>query len=43
MDPLKNLNTWLEDMTYASEYEFLEEGKDDVELASIASKRGIVL
>jgi len=43
MDPLKNLNTFLEDLTYASEYEFLEEGKDDAELATIANKRGITL
>lgn len=43
MDPLKNLNTWLEDMTYASEYTFLEEGKDDDELSRIAKKRGINL
>jgi len=43
MDPFKNLNTWLEDMTYASEYTFLEEGKDDDELARIAKKRGISL
>jgi hypothetical protein len=43
MDPLKNLNTWLEDMTYASEYTFLEEGKDDDELSRIAKKRGITL
>lgn len=43
MDPLKNLNMFLEDLTYASEYTFLEQGKDDVELGKIAEKRGITL
>lgn len=33
----------LEDLTFNSEYEFLEEGKNDDELAEIAGKRGIKL
>lgn len=32
-----------EDMSYATKYTFLEEGKDDKELKEIAKKRGIVL
>jgi len=43
MDPIRNINTFLEDLTYASEYVFLEEGKDDEELKKVANKRGISL
>ena len=39
----KQLNKFLEDMTFNSSFRILEEGKDDDELIKIAKKRGIKL
>jgi hypothetical protein len=42
MDKIK-LNEFLRDISFNTEYSFLEEGKDDKELEKIAKKRGIKL
>jgi len=40
---MNNFEAFLQDITYNSKYEFLEEGKNDTELQDIAKKRGIKL